>query len=132
MRPEKVTFIYSSALPQAALHAEVNNGGGGGEETRVEEASGETLSSLGNSRLQGPCTILQTALVYPAAPLRAPLPVLSVSFPQPLALSSILLPLRPTCWPHYQHSNTSSPPASALHQEEKCDYLIYAINSKVS
>lgn len=31
MRPERVTSIYSSAVPRAALHPEVNNGAVGGE-----------------------------------------------------------------------------------------------------
>lgn len=35
MRLEGVTFIYSSAVPQAALHPEVNNVGGGREKGKT-------------------------------------------------------------------------------------------------
>lgn len=98
MRLEGMTFIYSSAVPQVALYPEVNNMGGGREKGKTrgwEEVSGETQSSLGNSRLPGPRTILQTAYIYPAASRRAPLPAWSVSASCSLTLLSILLPLWP-------------------------------------
>lgn len=75
-------LIYSSAVLQAALHPGANNMGGGREKGKTrgwEEASGEIQSSLGNSRLPRPSATLQTAYVYRAAPLSAPLPAWPVS-----------------------------------------------------
>lgn len=51
MKPERVTSIYSSAVPWAALHSEVNNGVVGGE-TRA--GGGEWRNSVLFRQQQAP------------------------------------------------------------------------------
>lgn len=128
MRLEGVTFIYSSAVLQAALHTGVNNVGGGREKGKTrgwEEASGEIQSSLGNSRLPRPSAILQTAYAYRAAPQVLP----SQCGPclLPAAARTLQHPPAALACPSCLITNIQTPVHLQFQlrcQEEKCDFLI--------
>lgn len=115
MKLEKVIFIYSSAVSQADLHLQGDNRGEG--DVGVRNKRGQKWGWVeATTGLKGPeHTASSSGLSFSPSKHSPPRAVF------PLPLSSILLLLRPPFLPRSLHSNTSSPPASALHQEQNCD-----------